>query len=247
MNARRYYVLNEDGEAGPFDDDELRAAMEEGTIAPTDQVRSGMGTAMGSVEHVLDGVAPAQADAGVDSGGRSGARYASDRWSLVILVVVGIVVAFLVNAWTRPMEVIPVQAPAAPEPEAVAPPVDTTAPAEQKPTQPAASNAIPSGREGWLLWPSKDVAKEFLPTPLVGDDGKERPAYLLGRQGYLLWKLRATTPGTYRVTLRYGCVPSDAGSTVDVVIGSQSLSYVVKPSRRWEGGGEAELGTIRFD
>src|ERR1043165_5733772 len=98
MNARRFYVLNDHGETGPFDEDELRAAVQEGLIAATDHVRSGMGTAMGTVDQVLAGVPPAQTDAPVeDPGQTSRARHASDRWSVVILVVVGVVLAFLVN------------------------------------------------------------------------------------------------------------------------------------------------------
>jgi hypothetical protein len=238
MNARRFYVVNDHGETGPFDEDELRSAVAEGVIALTDHVRSGMGTAMGTVAQVLGGAPSVQAE--VEDDVQDGApRRVGERWSLVILVVVGIVAAVLVKAWTQPVEIQPATTTGAAPVEAPAPP------AQKRP--PPTAQAIAADKDGWLLVPDRESAKDFSPTVVVGDDGKDKPAYLLGRSGYLLWKLHATTPGTYRVIVRFGCPASDSGSTVDVLVGDQKLSFVVEPTERWDGGREARLGDIRID
>jgi hypothetical protein len=52
-SVRTFFVVTTAGQVGPFDRAELRAALRDGTVTATDQVRSGLGTPMGMVEQVL--------------------------------------------------------------------------------------------------------------------------------------------------------------------------------------------------
>jgi hypothetical protein len=90
MDHRRYYVIGAaTGEHGPYSLEELAEAAHNGVVAGSDQVRTALGTNVGTVSKVLGGSGGRQQDIGHDSGGRR----RTGPPPVVVLVIVGIIAA----------------------------------------------------------------------------------------------------------------------------------------------------------
>jgi hypothetical protein len=149
MDVRRYYVVTRVGELGPFRLDELQEALDQGKIVGSAQVRTGLGTMLGTVADVL--VTPETTwDARESGSGSSSAvssrRPAQGRLVLVTLVLLSFPAFLTVLLMSRggteqpakprldpsfprpPVAVEPPRQPAQPPPAPVAPPRPPPAP-----------------------------------------------------------------------------------------------------------------------
>lgn len=103
VDHRRFYVIGAaTGEQGPYSLEELSEAARAGAVAATDQVRTALGTRVGTVGSVLGGSGARAQERGHDSGGRPRSG-PSTAVVLVIVVIVG-AIACMVYA-LRPSEV----------------------------------------------------------------------------------------------------------------------------------------------
>ncbi len=90
MDHRRFYVIGgATGEHGPYSLEELGEAARAGVVAGSDQVRTALGTRVGTVSSVLGGSDARPQAEGHDSGGRPRAG----RPPVVVLVIIGIGIA----------------------------------------------------------------------------------------------------------------------------------------------------------
>ncbi|MEM1442851.1 MAG: sulfatase/phosphatase domain-containing protein, partial [Verrucomicrobiota bacterium] len=60
------------------------------------------------------------------------------------------------------------------------------------------------------------------------------------------WRLDVLEPGTYRVSLSYGCRPLDAGGTLRLSSGEEEIEHVVEATTTAEQFGVFEAGTIEL-
>jgi len=90
VDHRRFYVIGAaTGEQGPYSLEELAEAARAGEVAGTDQVRTALGTRVGTVGSVLGGAAARPQAIGHESGGR---RRTSPS-TAIVLVILSLVVA----------------------------------------------------------------------------------------------------------------------------------------------------------
>jgi hypothetical protein len=98
MDPRRYYVITTDGEAGPFTQEELRDALDQGVIGPRQQVRTSLGTMLGTVASQLPSASQAR-PSGMDSGQRRVRQF--NKFSLLV-VFITLLLAALIAVSLRP-------------------------------------------------------------------------------------------------------------------------------------------------
>jgi len=124
MDHRRFYVIGAaTGEQGPFSMEELAEAARDGVVSGSDQVRTALGTMVGTVGSVLAGSDARPQAIGHDSGGRR----RTNSSTAVVLVFLSIAVAIACMAYVmRPGD------------------AGTATGRAQGPEQPAPANAAPS-------------------------------------------------------------------------------------------------------
>ncbi len=158
MDVRRFYVISPRGEQGPFSVEELNEEFSAGRVTPQQQVRTGMGTMLGTVREVL--IAPEALWNTAESGsGLTAVAVAQRRTRMVSLVILGLtlvpalLVMFLLgdkqpgntggsaSAFTAPA------APTGPTPRVIPPPpaAVTPIPSTSSPSaRPATATTTPS-------------------------------------------------------------------------------------------------------
>ncbi len=157
MNGRRYYVVNQTGESGPFTREELREALDRGSVLIHDQVRSAMGTSMGTVEETLAKGSDAAPE--VVSASSTDLRAIGGLQWMPILVLIGallpalgLLLLFRTSNNTSPVgppAISPTQReqrtvePPAPTMSPTAPPVTVPQPVPAAPAQPTVTSKPP--------------------------------------------------------------------------------------------------------
>jgi hypothetical protein len=148
MDPRRLYVITASGELGPYSQEELRAALDQGEIERQHQVRTGLGTMLGTVASQLPSASRPRAGAGLDSGQRRARQF--NKFSLLVVVIT------LLLAGAIALSLRPGAAPASAMPMAQ---LDPPRPAETALPAPAAAADGPSA-------PSVQPAAAAPPPPL---------------------------------------------------------------------------------
>ncbi len=85
MESRRLYVITTSGELGPYTQEELRAALDQGVIALPYLVRTSMGTVLGTVASQLPSASRPRERSGMDSGQRRARQF--NKFSLLVVAI----------------------------------------------------------------------------------------------------------------------------------------------------------------
>jgi hypothetical protein len=153
MDPRRFYVITTEGELGPYTQEELRSALSQGVIAPQHQVRTSLGTMLGTVASQLPSASQPRALPGMDSGQRRARQF--NKFSLLV-VVITLLLAGAMAFSLRPGAAAPVAAPAAQ--------LDAPRPAALAPAAPAAAGPAPGASSSPTVQPVA-AAPPPLPVP----------------------------------------------------------------------------------
>ena len=63
---------------------------------------------------------------------------------------------------------------------------------------------------------------------------------------HVIWNLVIEQPGTYQVILDYASAPGADGDALELIVGGQKRSSVVKATGGWDDYGELDLGTVQL-
>jgi hypothetical protein len=150
MDPRRFYVITtRKGEHGPYTQEELRAVLDQGLIERQHQLRTSVGTMLGTVASQLPSASQPRARSGMDSGQRRARRF--NKLSLLV-VIITLLLAGAIAASLRPGSALTIAAPAAP-----AAPLDA-------PRQDAGANLDHAAPSAATLSPSTPSAPTVTPT-----------------------------------------------------------------------------------
>jgi hypothetical protein len=270
VNGRRFYVIVADGERGPFSHDELREALNAREITLRDQVRSGMGTALGTVSEVLARSSSAAPPLiGQTTDGLPPVRVFRPLPLIILGVSVVPAVMLLVLLRGRSGEVAPVNqpeptlAPLAANPTIpVPPPITHPTPPRSAPTPPSSgSPTLPAIKtdvttklvivrpeaDGRLMLRA-DAAQLSGPDMTIASTaaGSSLNGWKVGISR-ATWLVQFVNPGTYRVVARYACPDKLAGSEVEIAIGPQRrLRHVVKGTGTLASEKDVTVGEFTF-
>lgn len=259
MDVRRFYVVSPRGERGPFSVEELTEELKTGSITSHQQVRTGMGTMIGTVREVLDAPDLVWNPMDTTAAGLSAVVVAQRRnrnLSLVILaltLVPAITIYLLLSSKpavpsahkttseSAPLPPAPpVHLPATvPSPEVVKPLANTPS-HTSSPSTPAALKSptvVPPQSNSPT---SSDVRLTALTAtvtvPGARVQGRDTPIPHVGSwnnsEGAVEWKT-SLAPGRYAVTLTYACNKSGAGALILVSAGGASCSEVTRDHGSW--------------
>jgi hypothetical protein len=276
MNGRRFYVIVAEGERGPFSHEELREALEAREITQRDQVRSGMGTALGTVGEVLArSSSSAPPLIGQTTDGLPPVRVFRPLPLVILGVSVVPAVILLVLLRAPGGEVVPgnrpdsTPAPVAEVPKTPAPlpitpaPSPSTNPPPAKPVPTPTTSASPSVQATKTGEPSKFVSPEadgrlllraevaHLKGPDItkvdSSEGISVKGWKVGINS-AAWLVQFANPGTYRVVARYACPDNLAGGEVEFGVGNgRRLRHVVVGTGTWANQRDFTLGTVKLN
>jgi hypothetical protein len=261
MDIRRFYVISSRGEQGPFSVEELNEELSAGRVSSMQQVRTGMGTMLGTVREVL--TAPEALWNTAESGsGLTAVAMAQRRTRMVSLVVLvltlipALSLVLLLDGGGAESAVGHPAAPASsPEPTVIVPQPPAIAPAPvfgptsqpKPPTTRVASNppARPAaGPESPLLRQDADgVLHLMASTAIITTKG----ARLQGKgtvnphigswndtEGGLEWQVQVSRPGRFQVVLTYACGRGGDGSILRLAAGDGFINDTVQETGSWD-------------
>jgi hypothetical protein len=259
MDIRRFYVVSPRGERGPFSVEELTEELKAGSITAQQQVRTGMGTMIGTVREVLAAPDLVWNPMDTTTAGLSAVVVAQRRnrtFSLVILAMT-LVPATAVYLFLSPTHVAPPPSRTTsdsvivpPPPPLTPSPVPVNEPAKPPPSSPIAAPAVmkpavppspPAPVSSPALARSADVVRLTASTATVTVpgarlQGRDTPVPHIGTwnssEGAVEWKT-SLAPGRYAVTLTYACNKSGAGALIVVSAGGASCSEPARDHTSW--------------
>jgi hypothetical protein len=259
MDIRRFYVVSPRGECGPFSIEELAEELRSGHVTGQQQVRTGMGTMIGTVREVLDAPDPMWNPMDSTAAGLSAVVVAQRRNRNLSLVILGmtLIPATALYFFLSPGQVaapprtsserIPASmAPPAPaattvrSENTVRPPADApsssptaAAPAAVKPTTAAISTTPAMSSDLVRL----TALTAIVTVPGARLQGRDTPIPHIGtwnsQEGGVEWKTRLA-PGRYAVTLTYACNKSGAGAMIVVSAGRARCSEPTRDHASWD-------------
>ena len=66
-------------------------------------------------------------------------------------------------------------------------------------------------------------------------------------EDFATWEFQLTTPGAFQVEVLQGCGPGQGGSTVEVKVADQPLTFTVEDTGGFQNFKPRNIGTVRFD
>jgi arylsulfatase A len=66
-------------------------------------------------------------------------------------------------------------------------------------------------------------------------------------EDFATWEFQVTKPGAFHVEVLQGCGPGQGGSTVEVTIAGQSLTFIVEDTGGFQNFKPRDIGTVRLD
>lgn len=263
MDVRRFYVISPRGEQGPFSVEELNEELAAGRVMAQQQVRTGMGTMIGTVREVL--IAPEALWNTAETGsGLTAVAMAQKRTRLVSLVVLGLTLVpalslMLLLGWgqetntrgdsaskTPAAETRPAPSVALPPPPAA--PVHTTTSPASRPAaattnttpaprpETATSTAVVQQEANGVLTLSAASAIITSKTARLQGKGGDKP--IIGswndKDGGVEWKTLITRPGKFRVVVTYACNRSGAGAILKLAAGDGFINGVLQDTGSWD-------------
>jgi len=256
MNGRRYYVVSSTGEQGPFSREELQEALVSRSVMAHDQVRSALGSTIGTVEEVL--AKPSDAASPWDQSSPSPVAVGGIRWLPIVVLAASLLPALalilLLRVSNQPAPFAPAPS-ASPAPPSTGP-VTTVTPAPTSSTNGDSSKPSATTVPGRVVVPQADgslllKAEEAVIHGTTVQLGFYSAGPSVGRwldvNDHVSWTIRALSPGRFRVLVRYGCPWASAGSDFSVTVGTSAVVAKVKHTPGWEHYIERDLGSIRID
>jgi hypothetical protein len=77
-------------------------------------------------------------------------------------------------------------------------------------------------------------------------DGWEYIGWWTNKSDEIRWELAVLQTGTYGVTAQVACIRELAGSTVEVLVDNQRLSFVIPDSGGWVEFSDVDVGKVRL-
>lgn len=242
--------------------EELNEELAAGRVTPMQQVRTGMGTMIGTVREVL--IAPEALWNTAETGsGLTAVAMAQKRTRMVSLVVLGLTLVpalslMLLLGWgqetttrgastTPAAETKPTPSLALPPPPSVAPVHTTSSPASRPPAattnptsaprpEPATSAGVVQQEANGVLTLSASSAIITSKTARLQGKGGDNP--IIGswndKDGGVEWKTHVTRPGKFRVVVTYACNRSGAGAILKLAAGDGFINGVLQDTGSWD-------------
>lgn len=262
MDVRRFYVISPRGELGPFSVEELNEELSAGRITPRQQVRTGMGTMLGTVREVL--IAPEALWNTAESGsGLTAVAMAQRRTRMVSLVVLGLTLVpalslMLLLGWGQEADVrtsatAPPAPRTAPAPGITPPPVVVPVPPPPAPgtrqITPVTSNPQPATRaeadgDAEIVRQEADGVLRLMASSAIitskgarlqgkGSDNPHIGSWN-DREGGVEWRTLITKPGRFTVVMTYACNRSGAGAIFRLAAGDEVIDGIVQDTGSWD-------------
>lgn len=176
MDIRRFYVVSPRGERGPFSIEELSEELNAGRIMATQQVRTGMGTMLGTVREVIDTPETMwnTAESGSGLSPIAIAHRRNRQLSLIILALTLVPALVLISLFGVGTTTVAVAPPSADRANQVllppAPPTEpvSVAPSGRSPANPSPTPSTNSTAPVSTIISSKPLPTSATPDPLAG-------------------------------------------------------------------------------
>ena len=66
-------------------------------------------------------------------------------------------------------------------------------------------------------------------------------------EDFATWEFQLTTPGAFHLEVLQGCGPGQGGSTVEVKVADQPLTFIVEDTGGFQNFKPRDIGTVRLD